>query len=93
MIQRSLAGTAAVVHGRFEVARLLLRLMRFDRPLCASLLTLLGAWLAAPVSSLWSAPVLVAACVVGLVTAFGFVINDCCDLAVDSIGKPGRPLP
>jgi len=76
-------------------ARLLLQLMRFDRPLCAAALTLLGAWLAAPapVSALWSAPVLQAACVVGLITAFGFVINDCCDLAVDALGKPGRPLP
>ena len=76
-------------------ARLLLQLMRIDRPLCAAALTLLGAWLAAPalVSTLWSGPVLLAACVVGLITAFGFVINDCCDLTVDTLGKPGRPLP
>ena len=85
--------TQTLVRHPLDTARLLLQLMRFDRPLCAAALTLLGAWLAAPVAALWSAPVLVAACVVGLVTAFGFVINDCCDVAVDTLGKPGRPLP
>lgn len=73
--------------------RLLLQLMRLARPLGAAALTLLGAWLAAPVAALVSAPVLLAACVVALITAFGFVINDCCDVAVDTLGKPGRPLP
>ncbi len=87
--------TAITRQHPLDTARLLLQLMRFDRPLCAAALTLLGAWLAAPTatSTLWSAPVLLAACVVGLITAFGFVINDCCDLAVDTLGKPGRPLP
>ena len=85
----------AFTQRQLATGHLLLQLMRFDRPLCAAALTLLGAWLAAPPSSstLWSAPVLLAACVVGLITAFGFVINDCCDLAVDALGKPGRPLP
>ena len=89
--------TATLARHPLDTARLLLQLMRFDRPLGAAALTLLGAWLAAPLpmraSTLWSAPVLLAACVVGLITAFGFVINDCCDLAVDTLGKPGRPLP
>ncbi len=87
--------TAITRQHPLDTARLLLQLMRFDRPLCAAALTLLGAWLAAPTatSTLWSARVLLAACVVGLITAFGFVINDCCDLAVDTLGKPGRPLP
>lgn len=83
----------ALVRQPLATARLLLQLMRFDRPLGAAALTSLGAWLAAPVAALASAPVLVAACVVALITAFGFVINDCCDLAVDTLGKPGRPLP
>lgn len=83
----------ALVRHPLATVRLLLQLMRFDRPLGAAALTLLGAWLAAPVAALASAPVLVAACVVALITAFGFVINDCCDLGVDTLGKPGRPLP
>ncbi len=85
----------ALTQQPLATAALLLQLMRFDRPLCAAALTLLGAWLAAPasLSTLWSAPVLLAAGVVGLITAFGFVINDCCDLAVDTLGKPDRPLP
>lgn len=87
--------TATRTRHPLDTARLLLQLMRFDRPLCAAALTLLGAWLAAPApaSTLWSTPVLLAACVVGLITAFGFVINDCCDVVVDTLGKPGRPLP
>ena len=85
----------ALALGRHPLAtaRLLLQLMRFDRPLGAAALTLLGAWLAVPAGAFALAPVLMAACVVALITAFGFVINDCCDLAVDTLGKPGRPLP
>ena len=70
-----------------------LRLMRAEKSLFAALFTFLGAWLVAPLPVLWSAPVLAAAACVACITAFGFVVNDCCDLAVDRIGKPGRPLP
>jgi geranylgeranylglycerol-phosphate geranylgeranyltransferase len=73
--------------------RAALRLMRIEKPLFAGLLALLGAWLAAPLPVLWTAPVLTAAACVACITAFGFVINDCFDVAVDRIGKPGRPLP
>jgi geranylgeranylglycerol-phosphate geranylgeranyltransferase len=34
-----------------------------------------------------------AALVVGLVVPYGFVINDYVDVAVDTLGKPGRPIP
>jgi geranylgeranylglycerol-phosphate geranylgeranyltransferase len=70
-----------------------LRLMRVEKPLCAAALTLLGAWLAGPASALLSARVLTGAACVFFITAFGFVINDCCDVRVDAIGKPARPLP
>ena len=73
--------------------RTALRLMRAEKSLFAALFTFLGAWLVAPLPVLWSAPVLAAAACVACITAFGFVVNDCCDLAVDRIGKPGRPLP
>lgn len=69
------------------------RLMRVEKPLCATAFVFLGAWLAGPLQGLWAGPVLLGAVCVFFVTAFGFVINDCCDLTVDSIGKPGRPLP
>jgi geranylgeranylglycerol-phosphate geranylgeranyltransferase len=85
--------TRAIVPGVPAQIRTALRLMRAEKPLCAALFTFLGAWLAAPLPALWSAPVLLAAACVGCITAFGFVINDCCDLAVDTLGKPDRPLP
>lgn len=68
-------------------------LVRPSKPVAAGLFTLLGAYLAAPPAQVLSAPVLVAASVVLLVTAFGFVVNDCYDLPVDRVGKPYRPIP
>jgi geranylgeranylglycerol-phosphate geranylgeranyltransferase len=68
-------------------------LVRPSKPIAASLFTLLGAYLAAPLVQVLSAPALTAASVVLLVTAFGFVVNDCYDLAVDRVGKPYRPIP
>jgi len=68
-------------------------LVRPSKPIAASLFTLLGAYLAAPPAQVLSTPALLAASVVLLVTAFGFVVNDCYDLAVDRAGKPCRPIP
>jgi geranylgeranylglycerol-phosphate geranylgeranyltransferase len=73
--------------------RALLELVRFDRTVAASLYTLLGAYLAADAARLLSSEVARAALVVGLVVAFGFAINDCCDVEVDTLGRPGRPIP
>jgi geranylgeranylglycerol-phosphate geranylgeranyltransferase len=55
--------------------------------------TFLGAFLGAPGSGIPVARVSVAAFVVGMVTAFGFVINDYCDVHVDTLGRPHRPIP
>ena len=52
-----------------------------------------GAYLAAPLNALWSVRAGAGAAVVGLITAFGLVINDYCDVVEDSIGKPLRPIP
>ena len=76
-----------------EAMRIALRLMRVEKPLCATSFAFLGAWLVAPLHMLWSARMLTAAACVGCITAFGFVINDCRDVAVDAIGRPERPLP
>ncbi len=71
----------------------LVELMRWDRTAAAAVFMFLGAYLAAPLEALWSVRAWAAAAVVGLVTAFGLVINDYCDVAEDSIGKPQRPIP
>jgi len=85
--------TTANRPGRLTTLRTALRLMRVEKSLCATFFAFLGAWLVAPPSALCSLPVLTAATSVGCITAFGFVINDFCDLKVDSIGKAYRPLP
>jgi len=82
-----------MIAARFERPLALVELMRPSKPLAAAMCVLLGAYLAAPPGHLSSGPTLVAATVVLLVTAFGLVINDCCDVAVDTIGKPHRPIP
>ena len=71
-----------------EAMRIALRLMRVEKPLCATSFAFLGAWLVAPLHMLWSARVFTAAACVGCITAFGFVINDCRDVAVNAIGRP-----
>ena len=76
-----------------DAVRIALRLMRVEKPLCATLFAFLGAWLVGPLQILWSARMITAAACVGCITAFGFVINDCRDIAVDRIGRPERPLP
>jgi len=90
---RADAPTAAANAGRLATLRAVLRLMRVEKPIGATFFTFLGAWLVAPLPALWSLPVLTASASVFCITAFGFVINDCCDLKVDSIGKAYRPLP
>jgi geranylgeranylglycerol-phosphate geranylgeranyltransferase len=76
------------------VLRTMARLMRVEKPLCATAFVFLGAWLGgAPVAALAAPRMGLAAACIFFITAFGFVINDCCDWAVDTIGKPGRPLP
>jgi geranylgeranylglycerol-phosphate geranylgeranyltransferase len=71
----------------------LLELMRLDKTVAAAVFMLLGAYIAASPGELWSARTFTASAVVGLITAFGLVINDYCDVAEDSIGKPQRPIP
>jgi geranylgeranylglycerol-phosphate geranylgeranyltransferase len=73
--------------------RAFLELTRFVRPLGAAMYAFLGAFLGAPESGIPLPRVSIAAAVVGMVTAFGFVINDYCDVPVDTIGRPYRPIP
>jgi 4-hydroxybenzoate polyprenyltransferase len=69
------------------------RIARPQKSLLASLSTLMGAYLSSPHVAIWSSPVVTAAIVNGLVCAFGFVVNDCCDAGADAIGKRDRPIP
>lgn len=74
-------------------ARAWLSLVRLDRTLAATLYALLGAYLVAGAGALAGSAVVRATAVVGLVVAFGFALNDYCDVQVDSIGRPHRPIP
>ncbi len=71
----------------------LLELMRLEKTFAAAVYVFLGAYIAASPGELWSARTAAAAAVVGLITAFGLVINDYCDVVEDGIGKPLRPIP
>jgi len=64
-----------------------------EKAAAAAVFTFLGAYLVAPLDELWNGNTLFAAVVIGLITVFGVVINDCCDVLEDSIGKPERPIP
>jgi geranylgeranylglycerol-phosphate geranylgeranyltransferase len=66
-------------------------LLRLSNSFSASLLVLLGADLATGWPLSWR--VWLSALVMWLITAYGYVSNDCTDLAEDRINKPDRPLP
>ncbi len=69
----------------------MLRLMRLSNSVPASLLVLIGAYLA----NGWplAQPAWLAATAMWCVTAFGYTSNDYFDLTEDKINKPDRPIP
>jgi geranylgeranylglycerol-phosphate geranylgeranyltransferase len=66
---------------------------RFTNSLYAGVYTLIGAYLFGGLPAALGADPWRAALVVGLVVAYGFVINDYVDVEVDRLGKPHRPIP
>ncbi len=81
------SGARTQVVGLFQVTR-------FTNSLYAGAYTLVGAYLAGGLAAVFQAPApWLAALVVGLVVAYGFVINDYADVEVDALGKPHRPIP
>jgi geranylgeranylglycerol-phosphate geranylgeranyltransferase len=77
---------------RYRVASLA-QITRYTNSIYAAAYTFVGAFLAGGAAALQSPVSWGAAAVVGLVVAYGFVINDYVDVAVDSYGKPQRPIP
>jgi geranylgeranylglycerol-phosphate geranylgeranyltransferase len=71
----------------------LAQITRWTNSIYAGTYTVIGAFLAGGIAAASSWSALRAALVVGLVVAYGFVINDRHDVLVDSIGKPYRPIP
>lgn len=74
-----------------QLAADLLQLLRPANSLAASALVVVGAQLTV---TGWPSPrVWLAALAMWCVTSYGYVSNDCADLAEDRINKPNRPLP
>lgn len=71
----------------------LVAMMRYTNSLYAAMYTLIGAYLAGGVTAAFAVPAGVAALVVGLTVAYGFVINDYRDVVEDGYQKPQRPIP
>ena len=72
-------------------ASAVLELVRWRNALIAALGVLLGAWFAegAPFTR---GPLLAAGAAIAL-AAFANAFNDCCDIEIDRLAHPGRPLP
>lgn len=68
-------------------------IVRLRNAAIGAVYTLVGAYLAADVPQFVSRSVLIAAVVVLLVVACGYVTNDYRDAAADAIAKPSRPIP
>jgi geranylgeranylglycerol-phosphate geranylgeranyltransferase len=69
----------------------LAQITRIDRSIVAAGYVCLGGYLAG--AGPFSRPVIRGALVVLLIVCFGNVVNDCADVAVDTLAKPSRPLP
>jgi geranylgeranylglycerol-phosphate geranylgeranyltransferase len=59
----------------------------------AAVYSFLGAYLGTEARSTFSSATAIAALLVGIVVAFGFVINDYADAELDRLTKPERPIP
>jgi geranylgeranylglycerol-phosphate geranylgeranyltransferase len=70
-----------------------IQLMRPESSVPAGIYTLLGAYLATDQAAFLTQNTLLAALIVVLIVAYGFVINDYKDGEVDRIDKPHRPIP
>ncbi len=70
-----------------------LELIRLKKTAVTAPFTLLGAYIVAYPGEPWPTKVFTGATVVCLITAFGFAINDYCNVKEDTIGKPQRPIP
>jgi geranylgeranylglycerol-phosphate geranylgeranyltransferase len=77
---------------RYRVVSLA-QITRYTNSVYAGLYTLVGAFLAGGAAAVLAPASWGAAAVVGLVVAYGFVINDYVDVQVDSYSKPQRPIP
>jgi geranylgeranylglycerol-phosphate geranylgeranyltransferase len=71
----------------------LAQITRYTNSIYAAVYTLVGAFMSGGVAAIRSPTSWGAAVVVGLVVAYGFVINDYVDVTVDSYSKPLRPIP
>jgi 4-hydroxybenzoate polyprenyltransferase len=95
MIQPAPALIDRLLPYRAQLGRLLgmSRIARPQKCVLAALSTLMGSYLSGAHVALWSSRVVTASLAMGLVCAFGFVVNDYCDAAADAVGKEGRPIP
>lgn len=69
-----------------------LRLARIQNSFYAAIYTLVGVYLAGGLAAVAAPKARLAALVVGLIVAYGFVVNDCYDLPGDLLTRPARPL-
>jgi 4-hydroxybenzoate polyprenyltransferase len=79
-------GTGAAIRG-------MLTIVRPGRIAKALPFALLGAYLAGGHSARLALNLVSMLVVVSCIMAFGFIVNDCFDLPVDTLSKPGRPIP
>ncbi|WP_220594751.1 UbiA family prenyltransferase [Oscillochloris sp. ZM17-4] len=82
----------AVSSMRYRVASLA-QITRYTNSIYAAVYTLVGSYLAGGAAAALAPKSWGAAAVVGLVVAYGFVINDYVDVTVDGYSKPQRPIP
>ncbi|NNJ09803.1 UbiA family prenyltransferase [Chloroflexales bacterium ZM16-3] len=77
---------------RYRVASLA-QITRYTNSMYAAVYTLVGTYLSGGATAALALRSWGAAAVVGLVVAYGFVINDYVDIQVDGYSKPHRPIP
>lgn len=75
---------------RFTLA--IAQVTRIQNSLYGGAYTLVGVYLGGGIAAIFTSEAVAATVVVGIIIAYGFVVNDCYDLPRDIITRPNRPL-
>lgn len=69
------------------------QLLRFDKPVAAGIITLVGVHLGSNPSMVLSFSAMKAALAICMIDAFSFAVNDLNDAVADNVNNPRRPIP
>ncbi|MSQ32148.1 MAG: hypothetical protein EXR59_02780 [Dehalococcoidia bacterium] len=89
----TLSGARRIVSFPINQSVVIFQLLRFEKPIAAGIITLIGVYLGSNISTVLSSPALRAALAICMIDAFSFAVNDLNDAVADKVNSPKRPIP